>query len=81
MDRLLWTQISDMGPPVRRFPAMAYDSDRDRVVLFGGGVFVPRGPDGYPTEMDGQDTWEFDGTIWPSSSGTSARCSRRSASA
>jgi len=64
MDRLLWTQILDTGPPSRRFAAMAYDSDRDRVVLFGGGVFVPVGPDDYPTEMPGQDTWEFDGEIW-----------------
>ena len=32
----LWTQRQDMGPPRRQWYDLAYDSQRDRVVLFGG---------------------------------------------
>jgi hypothetical protein len=32
----LWTQRQNMGPPGRAFHSMAYDRDRNRVVLFGG---------------------------------------------
>jgi hypothetical protein len=31
-----WTQKQDMGPGPRKHSSMAYDSKRDRVVLFGG---------------------------------------------
>jgi hypothetical protein len=31
-----WTQIEDIGPGPRMLPALAYDSDRGRSVLFGG---------------------------------------------
>ena len=43
---------------------MAYDSNRDRVVLFGGGVERQRLG----------DTWEWDGKVW-----TLAELTRRSA--
>ena len=42
------------GPSVRAAHVMAYDSARQRVVLFGGGV----GPDRLG------DTWEWDGKQW-----------------
>jgi hypothetical protein len=45
-------------PPVRAGHRIAYDSDRDRVVLFGG-----NGSAGYV-----QDTWEYDGTSWTEAS-------------
>jgi hypothetical protein len=45
-------------PPPRGMHAMAYDSTRDKVVLFGGD-----GPDG-PEWGYFNDTWEFDGTNW-----------------
>jgi hypothetical protein len=45
-----WTQIEDTGPAGRSGHAMAYDTARDRVVLFGGDSTT--------------DTWEFDGTTW-----------------
>jgi hypothetical protein len=32
----LWTQRQNMGPPRRSGYNLAYDSQRDRVVLFGG---------------------------------------------
>lgn len=51
-----WRVLSPMGHPSGRLGhAMAYDSWRDRVVLFGGlepGI-VPK-----------SDTWVFDGTSW-----------------
>jgi hypothetical protein len=63
MDRMLWTQILDVGPPNRFQNAMAYDSDRDRVVLFSGRVTI-MGPQGFPIEQKPPDTWEFDGSTW-----------------
>jgi hypothetical protein len=51
-DGRLWTQRQDMGPSVRYGHALAYDSERDRVVLFGGYAFLP--PGGYLS-----DTWEL----------------------
>jgi Kelch motif len=52
-DGSLWTQRQDMGPPRRVGAALAYDSQRDRVVLFGGTTYVP--PYGYLG-----DTWELE---------------------
>ncbi|MGE3106984.1 MAG: GC-type dockerin domain-anchored protein [Phycisphaerales bacterium] len=50
-----WTQLEPATtPPPRWFGAMTYDSQRDRLVMFGG--FNPSGNLG--------DTWEFDGTDW-----------------
>ena len=51
-DGRLWTQRQDMGPSGRYGHALAYDSQRDRVVLFGGYAFLP--PGGYVS-----DTWEL----------------------
>jgi len=31
-----WTQRQDIGPAARAFAALAYDSKRQRAVLFGG---------------------------------------------
>ena len=49
----VWTQRSITGPPQRYEHSMAYDSARDRIVLFGGanGWFLG-------------DTWEWDSSIW-----------------
>lgn len=33
---ILWAQRQNMDPPARAWHSMAYDSDRDRAVLFGG---------------------------------------------
>lgn len=53
-----WTQVADIGPAPRLGCALAYDTVRQRVVLFGGynGTISP------PTYFD--DTWEWDGTEW-----------------
>ncbi|MBI3893176.1 MAG: PKD domain-containing protein, partial [Candidatus Wallbacteria bacterium] len=54
-DGTFWTQLfPSTAPPGRRETALAFDSSRGRVVLFGGTVnyaFV-------------SDTWEWDGTNW-----------------
>jgi hypothetical protein len=50
-DGALWEQLEDMGPSPRQGAAMAYDRDRDRMVLFGGTTFKPGG--------DCRDTWEL----------------------
>lgn len=52
-DGSTWTQIATASsPPIRASPGMAYDAQRQRVVLFGG--------------TTGVDTWEYDGTNWSS---------------
>jgi hypothetical protein len=51
-----WTSVSGAQPGPRAAHAMAYDRDRDRVVLFGG-ESVPDGA------LLG-DMWEFDGSGW-----------------
>ena len=54
-----WTQINvATTPPGRWAHAMAFDTSRGRIVLFGG-----YGP-AYPAGADNGDTWEFDGTTW-----------------
>ncbi len=49
-----WTQVDDMGPSARQDSAVAYDRNRDRLVLFGG--LTANGPSG--------ETWEWDGQYW-----------------
>lgn len=48
-------KLADAGPPARVMGYMAYDKERDRVVLFGGRL-------GWPN--DANDTWEWDGAAW-----------------
>lgn len=53
-DHTAWTHVGTTGPSPRTVHVMAYDSNRDRVVLFGGGVERQRLG----------DTWEWDGKVW-----------------
>jgi hypothetical protein len=53
-----WTQVDDSGPAARFAFAIASDTTRNRVVLFGGANSVPGGPQALG------DTWEWDGTAW-----------------
>jgi hypothetical protein len=46
--------MDDMGPSARSSLAVAYDRNRDRLVLFGG--LTANGPSG--------ETWEWDGQYW-----------------
>jgi hypothetical protein len=53
-----WRQLDAGGagrPDARAMGYIAYDSKRDRVVLFGGRK-------GWPNDLN--DTWEWDGTAW-----------------
>lgn len=54
-DGTAWSQLAVGGPPARGEHAMAYDSARGVVVLFGGYT--------WNVAFHG-DTWEFDGTTW-----------------
>ena len=58
-DGSAWTDVTPAGanasPSARTFPALAYDSARERVVLFGG-------QDSSDNELS--DTWEWDGSAW-----------------
>ncbi|HLG19827.1 MAG TPA: immunoglobulin domain-containing protein [Bdellovibrionota bacterium] len=57
-DGVSWTTLNPaIMPPARYNNALAYDSDRDRVVLFGGNSIEPPNP-------PFGDTWEWDGTSW-----------------
>jgi hypothetical protein len=51
---LTWERANVPGPSPRRFPSLAYDSVRQRTVLFGGSD--PAGPL--------HDTWEWTGGSW-----------------
>jgi hypothetical protein len=63
-----WVTVSTQASPGGRFDhAMAYDSDRHRVVLFGGRSLA--GVLG--------DTWEYDGVDWTQFSPTSSPSPRR----
>lgn len=55
-----WVQNYGDTPAARMQHAMAYDSRRGRVVMFGG-----RGSDGHEySDYMFNDTWEWDGTRW-----------------
>lgn len=53
-----WLQIQVAGPPPRAEAAMAFDSQRGRVVLFGGHNRTREG------RIRLGDTWEWDGKQW-----------------
>jgi cysteine-rich repeat protein len=55
-----WHRVMLPGPPARRAAAMAYDTDREVMVLFGG----TRGQGGPSAEGVLDDTWEYDGVHW-----------------
>ena len=55
MPRFLWTQKQDTGPQPRLAHGMAFDSDRARVILFGG--------DALRSQLL-NDTWAWDGEFW-----------------
>jgi hypothetical protein len=51
-----WTRLATTGPSPRYRPAMAYDSNRGVIVLFGG--LTSNGTD------VSDETWEWDGVSW-----------------
>lgn len=53
-DGTRWTQLTAAGLPARHSAGVAWDSRRNRIVVFGGA-----GTDGFLA-----DTWAFDGTTW-----------------
>jgi hypothetical protein len=56
-----WTKIeSAENPGPRHYSGMAYDNDRDVIVLYGGNEYAA---DGKSTQA-GYETWEFDGSQW-----------------
>jgi hypothetical protein len=56
-----WKRVATEGPAGRARTAMAYDSKRGRVVLFGGASASP-GPNQPQTFL--ADTWLWDGERW-----------------
>jgi hypothetical protein len=50
-----WSQVSNEGPSPRGSPAMAYDPERKRIVLYGGFT---------ADQHELADTWEWDGRAW-----------------
>jgi hypothetical protein len=58
-DGTAWTEAADASGPQGRFdPLAVYDSNRKRVVLFGGYQLVNDAP------VQQNDLWEFDGHTW-----------------
>jgi hypothetical protein len=67
-----WTQVADEGPAARSGHVMAFDSKRNKTVLFGGG----------PREAALlRDTWEWDGEEWTQAQDTGPSARRASAAA
>ncbi|HEX5073451.1 MAG TPA: hypothetical protein VFW03_09605, partial [Gemmatimonadaceae bacterium] len=56
-DGTSWKKLADSGPEPRVMGYIAYDKQRDRIVLFGGRR-------GVPDNSDLADTWEWDGATW-----------------
>jgi hypothetical protein len=54
---IAWTLRSTTGPSARSGTAAAWDPVRRKVILFSGGA------NGQPV-VNGQDTWEWNGTTW-----------------
>lgn len=57
-----WHCLAAGGPPPRTFPALAYDSARKRLILFGGNRVLFGTPDDTNTFLD--DMWAWDGQAW-----------------
>lgn len=56
-----WTRVETAhAPSPRHYSGLAYDRERDRIVLFGGNGYAADGT----TLVAEFDTWEFDGTDW-----------------
>lgn len=70
-----WSQVVQQGesPPARFGAKMAYDLNRDRLILFGGAMGAESVNNGQTLD----DLWEFDGSTWtqipPSGDWPSAR--------
>jgi hypothetical protein len=64
-DGATWTRRADIGP-ARVYHRMAFDEDRKRMVLYGGGI--PQNPGEGPVDFPPADpqasTWEWDGARW-----------------
>ena len=60
------TVVSQAGPDRRVGAGMVYDSQRGKVVMFGGIAFGsnPRAPSVTPESYASNDTWEWDGKTW-----------------
>ena len=58
-----WVSAGPFPGHARGFQAMAYDSDRHVVVLFGG-AFIGYLYQGAPPSSIYNDTWEFNGSAW-----------------
>ena len=56
-----WTRVATQGPAGRGRAALAYDSKRRQVVLFGG-VGAPAGASQAQTFFN--DTWVWEGSLW-----------------
>ena len=65
-----WARVASEGPAARGRTALAHDTKRKQVVLFGG-VSAPPGPNQPQTFLD--DTWTWDGERWQRAAGTGPR--------
>jgi hypothetical protein len=71
LDGTSWRRVAADGPPARARTALAYDSARRQIVLFGGVSAPAPGQDGPQTFMS--DTWTWNGTRWTQASAAGPR--------
>jgi hypothetical protein len=62
----VWSKVQEMGPSARHYHASAYDSDRQKIVLFGGHYR----PSSTAEVQYFGDTWEAPGNSSPGSGGS-----------
>ena len=71
LDGTSWRRVAADGPPARARTALAYDSARRQIVLFGGASAPAPGQDGPQTFMS--DTWTWNGARWTQASAAGPR--------
>ena len=71
LDGTAWRRVATEGPSGRGRTALAYDSKRRQVVLFGGVSAPSPGQNGQQTFLS--DTWLWNGTRWTEASASGPR--------
>jgi len=71
LDGTSWRRVATEGPSGRGRTALAYDTKRQQIVLFGGVSAPPPGQNGPQTFLS--DTWLWNGTRWTQASASGPR--------
>lgn len=59
-----WTEEQTTGPVTRNSHKLTFDTNRNRIVLFGGAIEMAIAQDSKALSAIINDTWEYDGLVW-----------------